>query len=298
MTDMSIRWIASLSLGAVLAVAACGDHHTARRGPGEECDPGECSEGYSCGSDGICCGCTSSSRPCIECPEYRFDAAPPRDSGGRSDACGPVDPGWCAGGPCCDDRVRATLDETTCSGRCPVGYSHELECEPDPAADCVPRWMLCEANADCVLATNTCCGPCGVPTLDHMDPINATYSDDHRESVCPDPGGPCPDCATMPNNFIGATCDAGWCEEYDLRSMELTACTEDSDCRLRVTDCCECGGDVSPASLIAIRSDAETDYAALVCDDTDCPGCAPVYPTEVEAYCADDGHCDVRATSP
>lgn len=295
---MFTRSIPCLSLAATLALAAgCGEHHTApAKGPGEACDPGECTDGYRCGSDGICCGCPDATRPCIECPGFGFDAAPPVDSGSGSDACGPVDPGWCTGGPCCDDRVRAVLDETTCTGRCPTGYSEE--CTPDPRADCAPPWLACEANADCTLASNTCCGACGLPTLDDYDPINPAFSAEHREAVCPDPSGPCPGCATMPNNFLGATCDAGTCAEYDLRAMDLTACTEDTDCRLRVTGCCECGGDTSAGSLIALRTDAEADYGALVCDDTACDGCAPVYPTEVEAYCADDGHCDVRATSP
>ena len=79
-----------------------------------------------------------------------------------------------------------------------------------------------------------------------------------------------------------------------MRTLELSACSSDADCRLRVTSCCECGGDTNPDALIAIRSDVEADYMALVCDATDCDLCAPVYPDSMEAFCADDGHCDTR----
>lgn len=222
-----------------------------------------------------------------------------RDAGGGdAAACGDIHPGVCYGGPCCTDEVVAEIDYTTCTTRCPAGYARADECTPDPAADCAPAWMACDANADCELAPNTCCGVCGVPELPDFDAINGARRDEHREYVCPAPE-PCPDCPTAPNPSIDATCGGGLCQGFDVRTMDLSACTMDTDCRLRVTGCCACGGDTSPYSLIAIRTDAEGDYQALVCDDTDCPECEPAYPTdEAEAYCADTGHCAVRILGP
>jgi hypothetical protein len=58
---------------------------------------------------------------------------------------------------------------------------------------------------------------------------------------------------------------------------------------VRVTGCCECGGDT--ASLIAINSSRASDYAALVCDgNVECALCLPAYPETAAATCQ-SGHC-------
>ena len=208
--------------------------------------------------------------------------------------CGPIDPGICQGGPCCDDEVVAELNYSTCSASCPDGYQPAGECTPDPAARCAAPWLSCGAKADCMLAANTCCGACGEVTLSDFDAINRSRQDEHRDYVCPGPPPPCPRCATLQNPSLGATCESGLCRGFDVRAADLSRCSDARDCRLRVTGCCACGGDTSPYSLIAIRQDAESDYQALVCDDADCDACEPVYPDGVEAFCADDGHCQVR----
>jgi hypothetical protein len=75
----------------------------------------------------------------------------------------------------------------------------------------------------------------------------------------------------------------------------VSACTEDVDCRLRVTQCCECGGSTAPWDLVAVAASKEALYVDLVCDAGQaCDECLPQYPTDVEAFCASDGHCDVR----
>jgi hypothetical protein len=85
------------------------------------------------------------------------------------------------------------------------------------------------------------------------------------------------------------------CEAIDLRAHPVSACTDDSECRLRVPDCCECGADTSFERLVAVRADASATLEPLLCDPgTGCTECAPVYPSSVEAYCAPDGHCAVR----
>jgi hypothetical protein len=75
----------------------------------------------------------------------------------------------------------------------------------------------------------------------------------------------------------------------------LTECERDTDCRLRVAGCCECGATITAENLIAIRTDAETGFSALVCDPAQgCTDCAPIYPSQFSAYCVTDGHCAVR----
>jgi hypothetical protein len=152
-------------------------------------------------------------------------------------------------------------------------------------------WSSCEQPSDCTLAFDTCCGVCGVPTLDDYDAINANESEAHRREVCPDPQ-PCPECVAQPNPWLVATCASTTCQGVDLRQSDATRCTQDSECRLRTQSCCECGGDTSRAGLIAVS--VSGDYQSIVCDPgTDCPACVPDYPDEAKAVCADDGHCDV-----
>ena len=89
-------------------------------------------------------------------------------------------------------------------------------------------------------------------------------------------------------------CRTGLCQVVDLQTLDLTACSSDSDCRIRTRDCCECGGGLEPEDIIAIRVDAESAYSALACDPgTACPECAPTYPPSVIATCS-SGRCTAR----
>lgn len=166
---------------------------------------------------------------------------------------------------------------------------------PDvPATDAGgPSWTACEINSECVLAANTCCGVCGQAQLGDVDPINASARDAHYASVCDDPDPICPGCPSQVNPWIGATCDTATCAEFDLRTEPITECATDDECVLRVTGCCECGGDTIPEALISIRGDSVAEYTSRVCDpDATCPGCAPEYPGWVEPACQ-DGRCTV-----
>jgi len=146
-----------------------------------------------------------------------------------------------------------------------------------------------------VLAANDCCGPCGAPQLGDVDAVNEDMLEEHFDEVCPDPNAePCPDCPSAPNPFLVATCDGAHCQAVDLKQDPITECVENTDCRLRTADCCECGGNTDPWALIAIAVDAEGAYSELVCDpDAGCPECAPVYPEEASAHCDETGHCAV-----
>ena len=158
-------------------------------------------------------------------------------------------------------------------------------------------WQACDLNSDCVLTPASCCAVCGAPRLGDVDAVNRERLDQHFADVCPNPG-PCPKCGVATNPELLATCDDSACRALDIREQEASACSTNADCRLRVTGCCECGGSTASSDLIAIRSDAESAYRALVCDpEQACAECAPVYPTDVEAYCATDGHCATRAAA-
>ncbi len=216
------------------------------------------------------------------------DAASPHDA--LADDCPPIGAPRCVDANCCVEEAAAVL-EPGCHYACPSGFVVADAC--DPSATCAFD-APCSRPSECTLAIDTCCGPCGTPALDDYDAILATASAAHMASVCPMPDPICPDCAVMVNPSLGATCNEGRCEAFDVRQLPLSACTTDDACRIRTRDCCECGGAIDPGSLIAVRGDARAEYQLLVCDDLACPECAPSYPTDLEAYCADDGHCASR----
>ena len=161
-----------------------------------------------------------------------------------------------------------------------------------------PDWAACQVPSDCVIVSNGCCDPCGMPTLNEVDGASKSFLDEHFDDVCADPV-PCPRCTTMLNPELIATCREGFCLAMDIGADELTACTSSEDCVIRTPECCECGADMTPEALIAIRSDSRRELEELVCDpDVDCAMCAPVYPDNVEAVCDDDGHCTALIMPP
>jgi hypothetical protein len=164
-----------------------------------------------------------------------------------------------------------------------------------------PSWATCTLNSQCTLAGRSCCEPCGMPTLVEVDAVNEGRLDEHRNAICPGPVvcAPCQVPSTKNPNLV-ATCSTDVCQARDFRTELATACATDGDCRLRFASCCECGGSTVGAGLIAMNPSHESLFAALVCDPRQvCPDCAAIYPTDVAAYCASDGHCEVRsATAP
>ncbi len=184
-------------------------------------------------------------------------------------------------------------EETDAADDTSTDVSRDNETDSGP-----PSWSICAANSDCVLADNSCCGVCSQPELSDVDAINQNEVSDHYADVCDEPDPQCPACALMPNPWLGATCEVELCAAFDLRETELVTCTADDDCALRVTDCCECGGDTNREALIALTTDAVASYVGLVCDpETTCPACEPSYPDTVEAFCSAAGRCDIREAS-
>lgn len=157
-------------------------------------------------------------------------------------------------------------------------------------------WNVCQQPSQCVLQPKGCCASC-IDSVETLDGVHKDQQQTHRDAVCPNPGQSiCPACATMLNPNLLATCGAEQrCAVVDVRQQSLSNCVADSDCVLRVPDCCPCGADLAAWRLIAIHKDRQTDYAALVCDaNAVCAQCAPLYPTTVQAVCGSDNHCVVN----
>lgn len=211
--------------------------------------------------------------------------------------------GSTCGGGCCPWICPAwSVEERSCLDFCGVDGGRQDLGVRDSGADGAAGgdagdvdagssdWRACTDQGQCRFASNTCCDACGVPTLGDLDAIRIGREGAHFAEVCATPDPACPDCVMLnaPPHLI-ATCAAGACAGIDVRTGPLSDCATDSDCRVRTTSCCECGGE---ARYIAIASSAESAYAALVCPaGTGCPECAPVYPATLIPRCGGDGHC-------
>lgn len=145
----------------------------------------------------------------------------------------------------------------------------------------------CSKNSDCIVVPKSCCGSCGGATRQDALAVHQGKASEYRQGVCQGMG--CPACYMPTDPTLVATCNAGSCEVVDLLLHASTACTDPSECRVRTTACCECGGPTDDEHLIAISADAP--YSALVCDGQGCPECAPQYPPKTLACAA--GHCAI-----
>ena len=156
----------------------------------------------------------------------------------------------------------------------------------------------CDGPGQCTLVQNSCCGPCGEPTLGDYDAVNAESADAYfNVFVCPEPM-PCPACAITPNPDLFAYCEAGKCAGADVTAHAFSECTTAADCTLRMgLGCCEgCAGDA--AALVAVASSELAALHDAICPpDFGCPACAPMYPPEWKADCV-AGHCAVVPTMP
>jgi len=156
----------------------------------------------------------------------------------------------------------------------------------------------CTTSSQCIVIPASCCGSCGAATRDDAVAVNAAEGSAYLDLVCAGVAG-CPGCYMMQDPTLVATCDEGTCVVVDLHEHPSAACDSHDDCRIRTHDCCECGGDVTEESLIAINQSSEASFAALVCDaGTGCPECLPVYPAGAVAQCHPDGYCEVVWTTP
>lgn len=155
-----------------------------------------------------------------------------------------------------------------------------------------PDWQFCSGFGSCTLKPSGCCAACGIPNPAdvHAVRMGAAPEADHYDDVCPMPPMSCPACAEAQNPALFPLCLASRCNVFDVRTQPLSACTTNADCALVPHDCCGCGG-----TYTSVRADAEEAFRNTVCDPTDtCEPCSTP-PTDLEAFCAPNGHCDVRA---
>lgn len=254
---------------------------------GDPCPRGTV-ESFACVPDDRCVGRDGGPFP--------VDGGPLPEDAGPDDTgtiCAPTDPGptcYAVDDPCClADPVFPTLTRD-CRYRCPEGTAFDVSCMPDPS--CEPE-TECEQPSECTTTAVECCAPCREHELEDVTGIRRDAESTYRDALCEDVGA-CPPCAPPPAPYLIATCNARACTAIDTRRLLLSQCSRDEECRVRATECCECGADTSPENLIALRIDGEGDYLNLVCDDDAiCDDCVPTYPDTHEAFC-DAGTCAVR----
>jgi hypothetical protein len=157
-------------------------------------------------------------------------------------------------------------------------------------------FAACNGPGQCLLATATCCGPCGFPELPDYVAVHNDKAMAYYESLCPDPVA-CPDCITGYDPHLFAYCDlaAGKCVGADARTHAVSACTSADQCYLRGgASCCESCNELTQGELTALSTFADPSLVELVCNpDAPCPPCAPSYPAGAQATCGPDGHCSV-----
>jgi hypothetical protein len=124
--------------------------------------------------------------------------------------------------------------------------------------------------------------------------VNAKYVAAFHTLACAQPV-PCLDCVGASNPSIGARCESGHCQVFDVGKVpEITGCTTGADCRLRKgLDCCECGGS---GAWVAVKTQGEAALSSLVCAaDSACDECLPVPPAGLIAGCS-GGICQVESS--
>ena len=162
----------------------------------------------------------------------------------------------------------------------------------------VYNWELCKGPAECTLfATNCCGGYCVETPLSGWIPVATESLGVVQNQYCSDPVA-CPDCIEFEHANYLAVCRNDKCTAIDLRKDSISACSADSDCRLRFgTGCCEsCAG--QSAQLVAVSTKAQLENEVCAGPGA-CPPCVPpAYPKEAKATCL-TGHCQVTwSTSP
>lgn len=106
---------------------------------------------------------------------------------------------------------------------------------------------------------------------------------------------PCPQCEPQPNPHLFAYCDLaeGMCKGADLPVTKYAACTQPSDCFLRLgLGCCDCGApEGTPWVAVSFANYAE--LQGLLCKEGEaCANCAPQPPLDLAPDCV-SGQCVV-----
>ncbi len=322
MKSQGNTWLASLVTAASLLVACSSSHSGLDAGPGSDLGADatstgctgivqiECRELCPFGSipnttclttgpspvcDGIGWSCPSGSINALACNDL-FCGSPVEDGGVPQDAppcsglsCNRVCPGAIDAQVCSSETVAAN-----CDGSCRSGYAPAPTCtefvSSCPGVDAgAPDWTSCSDNSDCGIRAASCCGSCGVATASDMIALNRAHLSEYGVATCGDDFA-CPPCFAEPDPNLVAVCESNQCVARDMRTTAIEACEEDSDCRVRVAECCECGSESTPP-YIAINASQATAYESIVCVPGDCatdPPCS-TYPDFPVARCTTPG---------
>ena len=158
-------------------------------------------------------------------------------------------------------------------------------------------WKQCTLPGTCVARESQfCCFDC-----DPSESEGAYWKlvPQHDIDVCTAHPGSCggkcyPEAHTKGQSFH-AVCENGTCGVVDVRKDVLSACTQDSDCLLRSSGCCDsCTPDLD--HLIALAKTEVPSYLAQACNPeapVSCSSCAPQVPAGASAVCNAGGHCEV-----
>lgn len=148
----------------------------------------------------------------------------------------------------------------------------------------------CTLPADCTIVPASCCGDCGAATRGDAVAIRRERYSEWMSENCA--AVDCPACARPQDPTLFADCRGGTCEVVDLQAHPSTACTTDTDCHLRTTDCCECGGRLDREHVVAVSDRHE--FGKLACGAPQaCDECVPAPPTGVVARCL-GGRCQAE----
>jgi hypothetical protein len=207
-------------------------------------------------------------------------ACAPMDAASDGTECGLI-PGYTWDGQRCEAVV------CNCTGaECGDLFPTHAACAQAYAECYAGVSRACTRPSDCTLTFSDCCGSCGSNGPDRVVAVRLGDVGDYSAGVC---GGDatCPGCYAGISPTAGAICSAGRCEVVD--TAPFATCANDADCQVRAKECCECNADVTYGGLVAL-SDAAGYVSELCGPDLACDGCAPVYPDDVSARCA-DGLC-------
>lgn len=155
--------------------------------------------------------------------------------------------------------------------------------------------QTCTRPGTCELGATGCCGincqPAtqliGIRRGEAQNVITATC--DRSQPIA------CPGCDAKRDPNIQAFCESGRCTVVDLRTDDLSSCSNADDCILRYASCCQSCEGGSVDEIVAIRKGREDDLSAQLCSGTErCDRCLPVFPPNVRASCnPTTRHCQV-----
>ncbi|HMA97225.1 MAG TPA: hypothetical protein VKP30_31285 [Polyangiaceae bacterium] len=147
----------------------------------------------------------------------------------------------------------------------------------------------CSQSADCVPRDLGCCASCEPHSKADFTAVNTRYTEVNtcaEDVAC----GPCQTftgALTAPS--FSATCVVGECQIFDVREQPESACTVDTDCRLRRgLDCCE---DCSAEPWVAVNVNAAVGQDRCTAS-SNCAPCASLPPRNLVPQCV-AGHCAV-----